>query len=245
MNFDSQVSLPQALLGHFESFQSRWGLRRLQTYVWLRRLAWRWLLDGAEFAKRGIDIVGSACALLMLSPILGLIAAAIHLQDRGPVLFPQTRVGRYGREFKMFKFRSMWPDAERRLADVLVQNHHQTGVTFKIKKDPRITPLGRYLRRFSLDELPQFCNVLIGEMSLVGPRPPLPREVALYTLSDRRRLLVKPGITCLWQISGRAEIDFTGQVKLDVNYIENQSLKQDLRILVKTVPAVIFGAGAY
>lgn len=245
MNVQAQSILSPPLLGHFKSFQSAWGLRRLQAYVLFRRFAWRWLLDGAEYGKRALDIAGSAFALLLLSPLLCVIAVAVKLQDRGPVFFAQTRVGRYGREFKMFKFRSMWPDAEKRLAAILQQNQHQEGVTFKIRNDPRVTPIGRYLRRFSLDELPQFYNVLIGDMSLVGPRPPVPREVAQYTLSDRRRLAVKPGITCLWQISGRAEIDFSGQVKLDVNYIENQSLKQDLRILVKTVPAVIFGAGAY
>lgn len=245
MNVNASAPPPASLLGHFASFQSRWGLRRLLTYVWLRRLAWRWLLDGAETAKRAVDVVGSACALLVLSPLFALIAVVIKLQDRGPIFFAQTRVGRYGREFRMLKFRSMWPDADRRLAEVLAQNQHAGGVTFKMRHDPRVTPIGRYLRRFSLDELPQFYNVLIGDLSLVGPRPPVPREVALYALSDRRRLAVKPGITCLWQISGRADIDFSGQVKLDVNYIDNPSLKQDLRILVKTVPAVIFGAGAY
>jgi lipopolysaccharide/colanic/teichoic acid biosynthesis glycosyltransferase len=245
MNLNSTNNLSAPLLGHFESFQSQWGLRRLLATVWLRRLAWRWFLDGTELAKRALDITGSLAALVCLSPLLAVIAAVIKLQDRGPVFFAQTRVGRYGQEFKMFKFRSMRPDAEKRLAEVLAANQHKDGVTFKIKHDPRITWAGHYLRRFSLDELPQFYNVLIGDMSLVGPRPPVPREVALYTLSDRRRLLVKPGLTCLWQISGRSEIDFSGQVKLDVNYIDNPSIKQDLRILVRTVPAVIFGAGAY
>lgn len=245
MNFTSQPNLSAPLLGHFESFQSRWGLRRLLLKVWLRRIVWRWFLDGTAAVKRGIDIAGSACALLCLSPLLAAIAAIVKLQDGGPVFFAQTRVGRYGREFKMYKFRSMRTDAEKHLAEILAKNQHQGGITFKMKQDPRITWAGRWLRRFSLDELPQFYNVLIGDMSLVGPRPPVPREVAQYSLSDRRRLLVKPGLTCLWQISGRAEIDFNGQVRLDVNYIENQSLKQDLRILVRTVPAVIFGAGAY
>jgi len=139
----------------------------------------------------------------------------------------------------------MRPDAEILLAGLLAANKHGNGVTFKIKDDPRVTTIGRYLRRFSLDELPQFYNVFRGDMSLVGPRPPVPREVALYSLADRRRLSVKPGITCVWQISGRAEIDFPGQVRLDVNYIESQSLRQDLRILAKTPRAVVFGSGAY
>jgi len=145
----------------------------------------------------------------------------------------------------MFKFRSMRIDAEKHLADLLAANKHGTGVTFKIKDDPRVTRIGYWLRRYSLDELPQFYNVLIGDMSLVGPRPPVPREVALYTPADRRRLSVKPGITCTWQISGRAEIDFPGQVRLDVNYIESQSLGGDINILAKTPRAVVFGPGAY
>jgi lipopolysaccharide/colanic/teichoic acid biosynthesis glycosyltransferase len=165
--------------------------------------------------------------------------------DGGPAVFVQTRVGRFGREFKMFKFRSMHPDAERRLAEFLKQNQHGDGVTFKIKNDPRVTSIGRWIRRFSVDELPQLFNVLKGDMSLVGPRPPVPREVALYSLADRRRLMVKPGITCIWQVSGRAEIDFPGQVLLDVNYIESQSLSQDLKILARTPKAVVFGTGAY
>ena len=145
----------------------------------------------------------------------------------------------------MLKFRSMKVDAEARLQEVLEKNHHLTGVTFKIKDDPRITHVGKWARKFSFDELPQFYNVFVGEMSLVGPRPPLPREVALYSLADRRRLSITPGITCLWQISGRAEIDFPGQVQLDVRYIESRSFWQDIKILCKTVPAVLSGHGAY
>jgi lipopolysaccharide/colanic/teichoic acid biosynthesis glycosyltransferase len=232
------------LLDHFASFESRGGLLRLNLHVSARRLAWRWLVGGADAAKRVFDVIGAFAALLVLSPLLVLIGALVRL-DGGPALFPQTRVGRFGREFKMLKFRSMRPDAEKRLAELLAANQHGGGVTFKLRNDPRITRLGRWLRRFSLDELPQFYNVLIGDMSLVGPRPPVPREVALYTLADRRRLAVKPGITCIWQISGRAEIDFPGQVLLDVTYIENQSLLEDIRILASTPKAVVFGSGAY
>jgi lipopolysaccharide/colanic/teichoic acid biosynthesis glycosyltransferase len=145
----------------------------------------------------------------------------------------------------MLKFRSMRIDAETRLQELLARNKHEVGVTFKIKDDPRVTRIGRLIRRFSFDELPQFWNVFRGDMSLVGPRPPVPREVALYTLGDRRRLAVTPGITCIWQISGRAEIDFPGQVQLDVRYIESRSLWQDIKILCKTVPAVLSGKGAY
>jgi lipopolysaccharide/colanic/teichoic acid biosynthesis glycosyltransferase len=135
-------------------------------------------------------------------------------------------------------------DAEKRLKDLIAKNQHKDGVTFKLKDDPRITRVGKWLRKFSLDELPQFYNVLVGDMSLVGPRPPVPREVALYTPADRRRLAVKPGITCIWQISGRAEIDFSGQVQLDVLYIESQRLWMDMTILAKKIPAVISGKGA-
>ncbi len=225
-------------------FQSRTGLWRLNARVAVRHLVWRSVVGSAGAVKRGLDLVLSGTALLLLSPLLLAIAAIVKL-DGGPAVFTQTRVGRWGREFKMFKFRSMRPDAEQRLAALLAGNQHAGGVTFKIKNDPRITRIGHSLRRYSLDELPQFLNVFLGDMSLVGPRPPVPREVALYSLSDRRRLAVKPGLTCIWQISGRAAIDFPGQVRLDVRYIESRSLREDIRILLRTVPAVIFGSGAY
>jgi lipopolysaccharide/colanic/teichoic acid biosynthesis glycosyltransferase len=183
--------------------------------------------------------------MVLLSPLFLLIALLIKLEDGGPVIFSQIRVGRFGREFRMFKFRSMRPDAEARLKELLGKNHHLSGVTFKIKDDPRITGVGRWLRKFSFDEFPQLYNVLIGDMSLVGPRPPMPCEVALYSLADRRRLAVEPGITCLWQISGRAEIDFPGQVQLDVRYIESRNLWQDIKIIGRTIPAVLSGTGAY
>jgi len=232
------------LLGHFASFESRTGLLRLNARFVLRRFVLKVILKSADVAKRVMDVLGSLAALLILSPLLLLIAAVVRL-DGGPVIFAQTRVRLHGREFKMFKFRSMRTDAEKHLAELLAANKHGACITFKIKDDPRITFIGKYLRRFSLDELPQFYNVLIGDMSLVGPRPPVPREVALYTLADRRRLSVKPGITCIWQVSGRAEIDFPGQVRLDVTYIESQSLRQDVKILARTPRAVVFGSGAY
>lgn len=206
---------------------------------------WRWLIGGAHVTKRALDIVASGFALLLFSPWLGLIALLIKLEDRGPILFRQIRVGQFGREFRMLKFRSMRMGAEGCLQELLAQNQHQVGVTFKLKDDPRITRVGKWLRKFSLDELPQLWNVFRGDMSLVGPRPPVPREVAMYTLADRRRLAVKPGITCIWQISGRAEIDFPEQVQLDVRYIESRSLRQDILILCKTIPAVLSGKGAY
>jgi lipopolysaccharide/colanic/teichoic acid biosynthesis glycosyltransferase len=237
-------SLPQSLR-HLASWQTPWGrwLRHARTR-W-ERLAWRGIPGDIAVAKRVLDIAGSACALLVLSPLLLLILVAIRCEDGRPAFFVQTRVGRLGRLFRMYKFRSMHHDAERRLQEVLGLNQHGGGVTFKVRDDPRITRVGKWLRRFSLDELPQFFNVLVGDMSLVGPRPPVPREVALYSLADRRRLAARPGITCIWQVSGRAGIDFTGQVKLDVQYIETQSLWRDIRILAKTVPAVASGSGAY
>ena len=245
MNPATERQLPPQLLERFATFETSMGRRRLQLYLRRKRLIWHWAISGAHVLKRTLDLIGSGCALIALSPLFLFIALAIKLEDRGPVLFPQMRVGRFGREFRMFKFRSMRRDAEQLLKELLAKNQHQAGVTFKMKSDPRITRVGRWLRKFSFDELPQFYNVFRGEMSLVGPRPPVPREVALYTLGDRRRLAVKPGITCIWQISGRAEIDFSGQVSLDVRYIESRSLRQDLRILAKTIPAVISGKGAY
>jgi exopolysaccharide biosynthesis polyprenyl glycosylphosphotransferase len=245
MNTATDPKLSRRVLDHFAAFESPWGRRRHKAYLVWKRLAWRWLVGGAHVTKRALDILGSSAALFFLSPLFAFIALLIKLEDRGPVLFRQTRVGRHGREFKMLKFRSMRVDAEARLKELLAKNQHSGGITFKIKDDPRVTRVGKWIRKFSFDELPQFWNVLTGEMSLVGPRPPVPREVALYTLADRRRLAVKPGITCIWQISGRAEIDFPGQVKLDVRYIESRSLWQDIKILCKTIPAVLSGTGAY
>jgi lipopolysaccharide/colanic/teichoic acid biosynthesis glycosyltransferase len=209
-----------------------------------QRLRSGWQAHRGAFFKRALDMVLSLIFLILLSPLFGLIALLIWLEDGGCVFFAQTRVGRYGREFKMYKFRSMCLDAEQRLKDLLANNQHKEGVTFKLKDDPRITWAGKWLRKFSFDELPQFYNVLIGDMSLVGPRPPVPREVAKYTPANRRRLAIRPGITCIWQISGRAEIDFSGQVQLDVNYIESQGFWTDVKILAKTVPAVLSGKGA-
>lgn len=224
----------------------RSAFRRLSAcHVAIERGLWRLRMRADEFIKRGFDAVFSAAVLVAASPLLATIAALIKLEDGGPILFRQVRVGRDGREFTMYKFRSMRPDAEARLRELLARNHHSEGVTFKIKDDPRITRVGRWLRKLSLDELPQFYNVLTGDMSVVGPRPPVPREVAMYSISDRRRLAVKPGITCLWQVSGRAQIDFHGQVELDVRYIETRGFWTDLRIIGKTLPAVLSGTGAY
>lgn len=240
----SEQEINALLVERFEALQTPWGRWKLTAYSKLKRLSWRCIIFSAEFVKRLVDIIFSGIALILLSPLLLLVSLLIKLEDGGPVFFAQRRVGKWGREFKMFKFRSMCIDAEQRLQSVIEKNKHATGVTFKIKEDPRVTRVGRWIRKFSIDEFPQFYNVLIGDMSLVGPRPPLPREVAKYSPADRRRLEATPGLTCFWQIGGRAEIDFPEQVQLDVQYIESQSFWLDLKILVKTVPAVLLGRGA-
>ena len=237
-------STETVLLRRFEAAQRPWGRICLQAHLTRQRLRAQWLNYGGEFIKRAFDFSVSLVLLLLLSPFLLAIGLAVWVEDGGAMLFAQTRVGRYGRTFKMYKIRSMCPDADQRLGALLAKNELREGVTFKLKDDPRMTRVGKWLRKYSFDELPQLYNVLIGDMSLVGPRPPVPREVALYRLSDRRRLAAKPGITCLWQISGRSEIDFSGQVGLDVGYIENQTFWNDFKILVRTVPAVFSGKGA-
>lgn len=194
--------------------------------------------------KRGIDIVVSGSLLAILSPAFSVIALLVRFSSPGPVLFRQRRVGLNGRLFVMFKFRSMYVDAEARLEELRPHNEME-GPVFKLRDDPRVTPVGRFLRRFSLDELPQLWNVFIGDMSLVGPRPPIPGEVSLYERRDRRRLSMRPGITCTWQVSGRNDIkDFESWVKLDLEYIDNWSLSRDVVLLLKTVPAVLLGSGA-
>ena len=198
--------------------------------------------------KRTFDFAAACVAIVTLLPLFLACCLLIAVTSPGPVLFCHRRLGFGGREFCCLKFRTMQVDAERRLKEYLASNseaRQEWETHHKLKSDPRITPVGQFLRRTSLDELPQLFNVLMGDMSLVGPRPPVPREVALYSLADRRRLAVLPGITCIWQISGRAEIDFPGQVKLDVRYIETQSIWQDIKILAKTIPAVASGSGAY
>jgi exopolysaccharide biosynthesis polyprenyl glycosylphosphotransferase len=238
-------SIDSEMLRHSVEAETAVGRWCLNNHVRLQRCFWRCLVTGSEVLKRGFDILASAIFLLVMSPLYVLLAVLVKLEDGGPVFFNQTRVGQFGREFKMYKYRSMRVNAEALLPQLLAQNQHKDGVTFKIKNDPRLTRVGKWLRKFSFDELPQVYNVLKGDMSLVGPRPPVPREVARYSLADRRRLAVKPGITCFWQIGGRSEIDFSGQVQLDVQYIESQSFHVDIQILVKTLPAVLSGTGAY
>jgi len=202
------------------------------------------LEGGARLVKEVVDRCGAAVLLLVFAPLLVGLAAWIRWSSPGPVLFRQVRVGRDGREFEMVKFRSMYVDAEARLAELRHLNEHD-GVLFKIRNDPRVTPVGRWLRRLSLDELPQLVNVLRGEMSLVGPRPPLPAEVAAYPDDARRRLAVKPGMTGLWQVSGRSDLPWEEAVRLDLRYVENWSLTLDFVILLRTVTAVLRSSGAY
>jgi exopolysaccharide biosynthesis polyprenyl glycosylphosphotransferase len=206
--------------------------------VSLRATPWRLAV------KRAMDIVGSLFALVLISPVLLIAALAVALTSAGPVFFVQERIGRDGRPFRMYKFRSMTKDAvERRI-------HHEdanelSGPIFKIRSDPRITPVGRILRKLSIDEMPQLVNVLRGDMSLVGPRPPLPGEFRRYGPREMQRLSVTPGMTCSWQVSGRSEIDWDEWVELDLQYIRTWSLLLDVKLLLLTIPAVLSGRGAY
>lgn len=199
---------------------------------------------GYRIAKRVLDVVVSSVGLVMLAPLMLLIAIAIKLDTPGPVLFRQVRIGKGGKPFWFIKFRSMVKNAEQIKRDLIPQNEVRGGPVFKMRNDPRVTRVGRFLRRYSLDELPQLIHVLHGEMSLVGPRPPLPSEVASYGEWEMRRLSVTPGLTCLWQISGRSDIGFREWVELDHIYIDTMSFWTDLKILLFTVPAVITGKGA-
>ena len=196
------------------------------------------------FLKRLIDLVLASLGLVATIPIWIAIVVAIRTDSPGPALFVQERVGRHGRRFKFYKFRSMYIDAEARLAEVEASNE-VSGPVFKMRNDPRVTRVGAFLRRTSLDELPQLINVLNGEMSLVGPRPPLPKEVAQYRPSDMVRLAVKPGLTCLWQVGGRSTVSFDRWMELDREYVQNMSLWLDLCLLARTVGAVLSMRGAY
>lgn len=203
-------------------------------------------LTGARrIMKATLDRSAAILGLLLGAPLLLAIAVLVRVTSPGPALFRQTRVGAHGTTFTVYKFRSMVDDAEEQLHALLEHNVHGDSVLFKIQADPRVTRVGRVLRRFSLDELPQLLNVLRGDMSLVGPRPPLPREVERYADDVRRRLLVKPGVTGLWQVSGRSDLTWEQSVRLDLNYVENWSLALDLQILAKTVAAVLHRQGAY
>jgi exopolysaccharide biosynthesis polyprenyl glycosylphosphotransferase len=199
---------------------------------------------GQLFFKRLFDFIVAGIGFILLTPFLFIVAILIKRTSVGPVFFKQLRCGMYGRKFVFYKFRTMIADAESKLKDIS-QYNEMNGPVFKMKNDPRITKVGKWLRKFSIDELPQLWNVIKGDMSLVGPRPPIPYEVEKYDIWQRRRLSMRPGITCLWQASGRSEIaDFDEWMKLDLEYIDNWSLGLDFKILFKTIPMVLLGIGA-
>jgi lipopolysaccharide/colanic/teichoic acid biosynthesis glycosyltransferase len=197
-----------------------------------------------RFTKRMIDVLGSAVLIVLVSPILILTAIAIRATSRGPVLFVQERIGEGGRPFPMLKFRSMRVQAHDERENIIHLNE-VSGPVFKIRNDPRLTKVGRLMRKLSIDELPQLANVFVGSMSLVGPRPPLREEFEGYDSRERRRMSVRPGLTCIWQVSGRSEVDFDTWVDLDLEYIDTWTLGLDLKLLLLTVPAVLSGRGAY
>jgi lipopolysaccharide/colanic/teichoic acid biosynthesis glycosyltransferase len=232
------------LLGRLYRRYSR-GTALAPVRLRLQRVGWRVRVEGPAVLKRGMDVAVSLTMLTLLLPLFATVAALIKWTDGGPALFWQRRVGRWGREFWFPKFRSMVVNAEQLKDQLLKQNDHKDGVTFKMKRDPRVTWIGRIIRKLSIDELPQLWCVLKGDMTLVGPRPPVPREVAKYTLADRRRLDVTPGLTCIWQVSGRGNIPFPRQVELDVEYIEGRSTWLDVKLMLHTIPAVLTGKGAF
>lgn len=194
--------------------------------------------------KRGMDILLSTTALVFLAPVFFITALAIKLEDGGPVLFSQSRAGKSMKPFRIYKFRSMCVDADARMSEIMKDNE-QTGHAFKIKDDPRITRVGRVIRKFSIDELPQLINIIKGDMSLVGPRPILTFQMEECSRYEQQRLIVQPGLTCYWQISGRANIAWAEWIEMDLDYIEDMSLWTDLKIIVKTIPAVLDREGAY
>lgn len=235
----------RALLATLPVPLSRADARLLRARLRVKLVIWESSLGSLLVLKRLLDIFVSGTALLLFSPVLALVALLVWIDDPGPIFYTQIRVGQDGRLFRFYKFRSMRVGADKMKDALIAQNESKDGVIFKMKNDPRITRVGKYLRRFSIDEAPQILNVLTGDLAIVGPRPPLPREVALYTLEERKRLHAKPGLTCFWQIQGRSDIPFKDQVRLDLQYIASQNVWTDLLIIVKTVPAVLFGKGAY
>ena len=223
-----------------QHFRSRYALWRLQ----LHKVLWSVRVQWLRYLKRGLDLLILTLALPVVLPLGLFTALAIRLDSPGPVIFRQTRVGKWGKLFVCYKFRSMAIDAEERKQALLLANEAD-GPIFKIQNDPRMTRVGRLIRKASIDELPQLINILKGDMSFVGPRPPLPSEVSLYEYEQRRRLNAVPGLTGLQQVSGRSDLPFERWVELDLQYINEQSLGKDVVILLKTIPTVIFGKGAY
>jgi lipopolysaccharide/colanic/teichoic acid biosynthesis glycosyltransferase len=240
-----ETSKDRELIDYWSKAGTPHGRAMIMASQWYKVLTWRVVVGSSLFIKRALDIIVAALTLLIWSPLILVVIALIKIEDGGPIFFRQTRVGLRGRLFGMWKFRSMVMNADALKDKLLEQNQMQGGVTFKMKNDPRITRIGKWIRKFSVDEVPQLWNVMAGDMSLVGPRPPVPREVREYSIEDRQRLLAKPGLTCFWQVAGRSEIDFAGQVRLDVEYIRSKSVWLDFMLLLKTIPAVLLGKGAY
>ena len=235
----------QEIAEYWHATTTTGGRLRTRLRLGFKRTAWRVVVGSSAALKRALDMVIALWSLFFLSPVFLVTAALIKIEDGGPLFFRQTRIGYRGRSFGMWKFRSMVLNADALKDTLLATNEMAGGVIFKMKNDPRITKIGKWIRKYSIDELPQLVNVLAGEMSLVGPRPPVPREVAEYTVQERQRLLAKPGLTCFWQVGGRSDIDFAGQVRLDVAYIRSESVWLDLKLLLKTIPAVLLSRGAY
>lgn len=231
-----------AMLEMYES--ARFNHPRTAQRLRLQLVTWVIRNKIAHNLKRALDLAGSGVLLVLTSPILAATAIAVKLDSPGPAFFRQERVGLYGESFTCYKFRSMYIDAEARKRELMEENEAD-GPVFKMKQDPRVTRVGRFIRKLSIDELPQLVNVWRGEMSLVGPRPAVPKEVAEYAFEERRRLDAVPGLTGLQQVSGRSDLDFKRWVELDLEYIAEQSLLKDVEILLRTIPAVISGKGAY
>ncbi len=235
----------EELAHYWEQASTASGRARISFRLWRKRVLWKLVVNSSLALKRIIDVMASGLGLLAISPLLVSVIAIIKLEDGGPIFFKQERVGLRGSRFGMWKFRSMVPNADQIKDELLEDNEMEGGVTFKMKDDPRITRIGKFIRKYSIDELPQLWNVFCGDMSLVGPRPPVPKEVAEYTVEQRQRLLATPGLTCFWQVGGRSDIDFEGQVELDLKYIRSENLCTDIKLLFLTIPAVLLGKGAY
>jgi lipopolysaccharide/colanic/teichoic acid biosynthesis glycosyltransferase len=228
----------------YTKYGKRLGIAQ-QCFYWRKKYFWLIVVGGTTYLKRTMDIVLGLILLSFFLPLMLTIALIIKISDGGPVFYISNRVGKWGKEFQFIKFRTMIPNADLLKQNLQGQNDIKEDLKFKMKQDPRMTKFGAILRKTSLDELPQLWNIVKGDMSLVGPRPPIPSEVMKYSINERRRLDTKPGLTCIWQVSGRADLPFTRQVKLDLEYIESQSLCLDILLLLKTIPAVLFGRGAY
>ncbi|MBN2670804.1 MAG: sugar transferase [Deltaproteobacteria bacterium] len=242
---DQLSNLADSVINRFEKLSNPRRKLVAELNLHFRRAIWWSASEGTLKVKRATDVIGATAGIVILSPVFFSVIAAITMEDGGAVIYTSKRVGRHGKVFDFYKFRSMVKDADKIKDDLLNQNESDAGVIFKMRNDPRITKVGRFIRRTSIDELPQLFNVLRGDMSLVGPRPPIPEEVLQYKVGDRYRLEVIPGLTCLWQVNGRSNLDFHQQVALDREYIHEQTLLNDILLILRTVPAVFSGQGSY